>query len=327
MMGALTVVIPTYNRADVLKLALQAYGKQSAPELIRELIVVDDGSTDHTDAVVNESQANCPFPVRYLKQTNRGPAAARNVGIRESRSELILFTDSDIVPAPTLVSQHVKWHKRHPEQSTGILGYVTWAADVKPTPFMRWYGEEGPLFGFRNFRHGRDVRWFDFAACNVSLKADFLKEKGLFDEEFKRAAYEDTELGYRLGSSGLRLLYNARAVAYHHQFLRFADVLRKSERNGPSERLFFQKEAGRFALQQRERRQAQLSYRVARVAATWAGAALQPATRFVDSRLPMPSLVYRLFFWYNVARHENHTGGKLHKSEDQTIYADQVMRR
>jgi glycosyltransferase involved in cell wall biosynthesis len=315
-MDALTVVIPTYNRASVLKLTLDAYARQSAPELVSELIVVDDGSTDHTESVVTESQANCFFPVRYLRQSNKGPAAARNVGILEVRSKLILFTDSDIVPSRNLVLQHVEWHKKHREQSKGILGYVTWSAAVKPTPFMRWYGEEGPLFGFRNFRHGREVRWFDFAACNVSLKADFLRDNGLFDEEFKTAAYEDTELGYRLGSSGLRLIYNAEAVAYHHQFLRFSDVCRKRERNAPAERLFFQKEAGRFALQQRQHRQAQLSYRVAKVAATWAGAALQPATRFVDSRLPLPSLIYRLFFWYNIARYENNTGSRIRKSPD-----------
>jgi glycosyltransferase involved in cell wall biosynthesis len=321
MMDALTVVIPTYNRADVLKLALHAYARQSAPELISELIVVDDGSIDHTESVVNEAQGSCRFPVRYLRQLNTGPAAARNVGIRETLSKHILFTDSDIIPARNLVSQHLEWHKKHAELSTGVLGYVTWAADVRPTPFMRWYGEEGPLFGFRNFRHGREVRWFDFAACNVSLKTDFLRENGLFDEEFKTAAYEDTELGYRLGGSGLRLLYNSEAIAYHHQFLRFTDVWRKSERNGPAERLFFQKEAGRFALEQRERRQAQLSYRVARVAATCVGAALQPATRFVDSRLPLPSLVYRLFFWYNIARHENNTGSKIRNPVDSATFA------
>src|ERR1700676_5073195 len=108
-MGALTVVIPTYDRAGVLKKALDAYRMQSAPQLIRELIVVDDGSTDGTAAVVFQISRESPFPVRYLRQSNNGPAAARSAGIREAKSELILFTDDDIIPERTLVAQHLDW--------------------------------------------------------------------------------------------------------------------------------------------------------------------------------------------------------------------------
>src|SRR6266478_1482810 len=109
-MSGLTVVIPTYNRAAVLKKALDGYRIQSPSGLIRELIVVDDGSTDNTETVVEQVSKDCAFAVRYIRQSNRGPAAARNVGIREAQSQLILFTDSDIVPERDLVSQHVKWH-------------------------------------------------------------------------------------------------------------------------------------------------------------------------------------------------------------------------
>jgi glycosyltransferase involved in cell wall biosynthesis len=63
-MDSLTVIIPTFNRARVLKLALGAYFVQSSPNAIRELIVVDDGSTDGTDATVDEMSRLSPLPIR-----------------------------------------------------------------------------------------------------------------------------------------------------------------------------------------------------------------------------------------------------------------------
>src|SRR5260370_23800161 len=91
------------------------------------------------------------LPGGYLRQSNKGPAAARNYGIREARSPIVLFTDSDIVPERDLVSQHAEWHRESPQTSRAILGYVTWPAAPKPTPFMSWYGDVRPLFAYRQF--------------------------------------------------------------------------------------------------------------------------------------------------------------------------------
>ncbi len=82
MFNFLSVVIPTYNRRDVLAKALEAYRVQSAPHMIRELIVVDDGSTDDTESLVREYAGKVPFQVRYLRQANK--AALRRRAITES---------------------------------------------------------------------------------------------------------------------------------------------------------------------------------------------------------------------------------------------------
>lgn len=86
---AYSAIIPTYNRQRLLRDAIESAMRQSCPGL--EIIVVDDGSTDGTaDMVARE------FPrVRYLRQENQGPAAARNLGIAASRGEFIAFLDSD----------------------------------------------------------------------------------------------------------------------------------------------------------------------------------------------------------------------------------------
>lgn len=303
-LDSLTVIIPTYNRAAVLKKALEAYNGQAEPQLIRELIVVDDGSTDDTPSVVRQAAEHNLFPIRYLHQANRGPAAARNYGIRETHSRLVLFTDSDIVPERDLVSQHIVWHRNNPDDSVAVLGYVTWPSDPKPTPFMSWCGEEGTLFAFGKFQPGQQLGPFDLYTCNVSLKTEFLKASGLFDEDFKGAAYEDTEIGYRLAKVGMRLLYNPHAKARHHQFFRFADICEKAAANRAAAAVFFQKEAGQrlIEIETARKRKWGYLYEIRRLAGRGAGALLSPARVLCDSQLPLPSIVYYLLFRYYVTR-------------------------
>lgn len=84
-----SVVLPTFNRAHLLTRAIDSALKQLAPE--DELIVIDDGSTDNTSAVL----ASYGDRIRSMRTKNRGAGAARNCGIREARNELIAFLDSD----------------------------------------------------------------------------------------------------------------------------------------------------------------------------------------------------------------------------------------
>lgn len=301
-MSAVTVVIPTFNRAGVLEKALDAYSSQSASELIRELIVVDDGSTDNTKAVVEEASRKCAFEVRYLRQPNSGPATARNVGIREARAEIILFTDSDIVPDREMVSQHVRWHQVNLADSVAVLGYVTWPQEPRPTPFMKWLGEHGALFAYHRLRSQREISYRYMYTCNLSFKASFLRASGLFDEEFKSAAWEDIELGFRLSQAGLRLLHNREAVAYHHQYFTFGDVLRKAEANAAATIVFARTPAGHEFEKLQRSKLAGLRYRIAKLAALMVGSVVRPAAALLDSYIPLPASLYRALYWYHVNR-------------------------
>lgn len=294
-MKSLSVVIPTFNRAPVLKKALEAYLLQSAPDGICEILVVDDGSTDETQSMVSEVSQRAPFPIRYLCQDHKGPAAARNVGITEASGDIILFTDSDIVPHEDLVHEHLEWHQRNPDISGAVLGYVTWPSQPTPTPFMRWYGEKGALFAFGRFRSGQRLTFLNFYTCNLSLRTEFLRRHGRFDEEFKSAAFEDIELGYRLVKAGLRLTYNPGAVGYHHQFFRFEDACRKASQNTAAKKVFLGKEAGQYVLE----RQKRSIYQIAKVIAIGTGAVLSPLIQYLDSRMQLPSAIYHVLFWYH----------------------------
>jgi glycosyltransferase involved in cell wall biosynthesis len=296
LLKSLSVIIPTYNRQQLLAKALQGYLRQSSPHFIHEIIIVDDGSTDSTESTVQDIIARSSFPIRYLRQSNKGPAAARNLGIKKANSELVLFTDSDIIPRFDLVEQHINSHRNNSQANAAVLGYVTWDPAVNPTPFMHWYGEE-KLFGFRELRNKREADFHSFYTCNVSLKTEFLRASGQFDEDFKSAAYEDTELGYRLGRKGMRLLYNQKAIAYHHQFFSFQDACKKTLANNGATQLFFRKEAGQAIAKETQRRRSTAGHRFATALAPTVLKACSPFRHLLDSPLALPSAVYRLFFW------------------------------
>ena len=97
---AVSVIVPVHNGARFLRHALDSVLVQRHVAL--EILVVDDGSTDETPDVVRGVNA----PIRYVRQDNRGPAAARNAGIRLARAEVLAFVDADdLWPADKLARQ------------------------------------------------------------------------------------------------------------------------------------------------------------------------------------------------------------------------------
>jgi glycosyltransferase involved in cell wall biosynthesis len=234
----ISVIIPTYNRAATLKDCLAALAAQTCHAELFEIIVVDDGSSDGTaEAVAAFIRVGVP-ETKYIRQRNLGPAAARNAGIRKAAGDIVLFIGDDIMAAPDLLARHIAWHEAHPAPGDALLGYVTWDPDLPVTPFMRWLEDGGPQFSFNTLRDGgeADPRGF-FYTCNVSLKRAFLLEKGLFDEDFPYAAFEDSELGYRLIPAGLRLIFDRSASAWHRHYTSLGAACARMVKVGESKRL------------------------------------------------------------------------------------------
>ena len=111
-----SVIIPAYNATGFITRAIQSAQAQTAPPL--EVIVIDDGSTDTTAQVVEDyakqqgvdcSDAQCIVPVRLLRQTNGGPAAARNHGAREAKGEWLAFLDADDTYLPHKLEKQIPY--------------------------------------------------------------------------------------------------------------------------------------------------------------------------------------------------------------------------
>jgi glycosyltransferase involved in cell wall biosynthesis len=130
---AFSAVIPTYNRAQLVGRAITSALNQSFPPA--EILVVDDGSTDETEAVVRRFGS----VVRYISQKNSGGAEARNRGVREATQEWVAFLDSDDV-----------WTVLHLESIAGAIGATEGAAViyfddmlVADSPRTTWWEKGG----------------------------------------------------------------------------------------------------------------------------------------------------------------------------------------
>ncbi|MBA7704759.1 hypothetical protein ES703_113577 [subsurface metagenome] len=205
-----------------------------------EIIVVDDGSVDGTENMIERLMKRTPCELAYFKQENKGAASARNVGIKHAKEELILFIDDDVLPAPNLLQEHIDWHQRHHGENIAILGSVVWAPELKVTPFMRWLTEKGIFPPQSREKNGAKLDHGYFITANISLKRRFMLEKGIFDESFK-PSFEDIELGYRLEQQNLQIIFNKNAIGYHLRGATFQGYCDWVKLAGQSAAMFYTK--------------------------------------------------------------------------------------
>jgi glycosyltransferase involved in cell wall biosynthesis len=125
----LSVVIPALGRLDVLRRVLDDLERQKAARDDFEVVLVADAAEQDKDSVAG-LVAGRPYAARFLAAEQRGASAARNLGWREASAPLVLFLGADILPAPTLVAEHLSWHERHPDERVGVLGRVRWAREL-----------------------------------------------------------------------------------------------------------------------------------------------------------------------------------------------------
>jgi GT2 family glycosyltransferase/2-polyprenyl-3-methyl-5-hydroxy-6-metoxy-1,4-benzoquinol methylase len=202
----LTVVIPTRGRWDILRRTLDALSGQTVSGF--GTLVVLDGEDQAAPADVT---------VRTLTVPWGGPGAARNAGVAEVATDLVLFLGDDMIPTPALVERHLERHNAFPEPESAVLGHVDWHPEVRRTRLMRWYDWSGGQFDYANIE-GDDAQWGRFYSCNVSLKRTFFLDTGGFDPDFV-FDYEDLDLARRLHEKGLSLHYARDAVVHHlHEY-------------------------------------------------------------------------------------------------------------
>jgi glycosyltransferase involved in cell wall biosynthesis len=213
----LSVILATYNRAALLPRVLGCLADQTLSGASYEIIVIDDASPDNTREVVAELAAAMPCETRYLTHSeNRGPGFTQNKGIREARAQLLLLLADDILLSPTALAAHLRCHEQHPGDNIAILGDGIPYRDAQTSIFMRNYD---PFNVAPRCEGNSELPYWMFGAFNISLSTRFMREHGMFLEHRGRAgapAMEDTELGFRLLRSGLRIYFCRDAVGHHH---------------------------------------------------------------------------------------------------------------
>ncbi len=215
----ISVVIPTYNRKDILLRTLESLIDQTYPKDKYEIIVIDDGSTEDIKGAIEDFvKASGRSPISYLRQSSdkKGPAAANNLGIKSAKGTYILLMNNDVIADPRLIEEHMKdhvdaSHAKHQRTEKNIV-----QGRVINTSSMEDLGRKhkGYTGGYSDFSFGYFTTW------NCSLSREVLLKAGLFDEDFRHLCWEDVELGYRLRKMGIKQKNNPAAFGYHfrHEF-------------------------------------------------------------------------------------------------------------
>lgn len=198
----MSVVVPTYGRAERIPRTIAAIRAQRHVQGSVELIVVDDASPDGTaqtlEALAAEDVPSVRMRVLRLPR-NSGPAVARNAGWRAATAPIIAFTDDDCVPRPG-------W----------LAAVLTAAADAdivegRTLPDPQSASIRGP------FSHTVDVPRFSdhYQTCNIAYRRSVLEQCNGFDEGFRYPYGEDVDLGLRAVESGARAVFAPDAVVEH----------------------------------------------------------------------------------------------------------------
>jgi GT2 family glycosyltransferase/glycosyltransferase involved in cell wall biosynthesis len=220
----------------MLAATLESLAAQSLPKHRYEVVVVDDGSKDGTPKVCGDFAAR--IQLKYLYIENSGISAAKNTGILAARGGILLFCDDDDIADRRLLAEHLKAHKRHPEENVAVLGYTTWAPTLSVTPLMRYVTEIGRfLFAYGDLRDGQILDFTYFWGGRSSCKRSFLAKHGVFNRQFRWGS-EDMELGYRLSKFGFQVVFRRAAISYMTRMPTFEEFCDRSQRQGEALFLF-----------------------------------------------------------------------------------------
>lgn len=192
----ITVVVPTYNRPDYLRSCLESLAHQTMPPGDYEVVVVDDGSAPPAEEVVRSRLSGTEVAWRYVRANHRGPAAARNLGIKQAKGEIVAFIDDDCV------ADRLWLHGLLAPFSDPRVGAVEGA--VLPM------GEPQPFDRFVQNISGRR-----YLTANMAYRRDVFHEIGLFDEGYPAAGSEDLDIAFRHLEAGRKVEFRRDAVVYH----------------------------------------------------------------------------------------------------------------
>lgn len=213
------VIVAVFNEEQHLSGLLDSLLSQTRPP--HEIIIVDDGSTDSTPALL-KSYAARDSRVRIFRQKNRGPAAARNLGWKESVSDLCVFTDGDCVPEADWLEKLLP-ALDHPEAGAAAGTYKTLN---KHSLLARFIGHE---IAWRHSRAGDTVD--AHGSFNLAVRKSVLEETRGFKEFYKKPSGEDFDLTYRI-SRKWKIAFVRSAVVGHYHPEKFWGYMKNQCRRG-----------------------------------------------------------------------------------------------
>lgn len=206
----ISVIIPTYNRAKSLGLCLEHLLKQTIEMGRYEIIVVDDGSSDDTAQVIKKYQNHNRLEIKYLRQNNRGPAAARNKGAGNACAEILFFIDDDCL-AQKETLEKISAEFRLPGRKNALLGgfKTPGGKNLLGRAVDLACGDDGRV-------KSRSEEVLFLPASNLALSKSLFLGENKFNESLKSG--EDSEWCLRMREKGHRMIKSPAIIVEHrHQ--------------------------------------------------------------------------------------------------------------
>lgn len=244
-----SIIIPTYNRSDVLLKCLKSLDEMDYDPQDYEVIVVDDGSTDDTEDVVKAFKSK--YILKYFKKENGGPGPARNLGIKNASFEYLLILNDDAICYPDLLIEHNKVHKQYPNQKISVLGAFPYIEKAQKKIFVYFLEHSTLVFAYPIMKAGQLYNYRFFWTCNISIRKQAIVDAGMFDEDFKEPMAEDTELGYRLEKMGYYVLYHPDALTIHEHSMDINGFAKRQRMCGRNVVLLFNKHPELLKIEQK----------------------------------------------------------------------------
>ncbi|MBP7462433.1 MAG: glycosyltransferase family 2 protein [Candidatus Delongbacteria bacterium] len=235
----ISIIIPVYNEEKRIKGLLESILGQTARALIREIMVVNDRSTDRTVAVIREltdrETANSPagmesgrpkVPIRIIDRPEKtSRARARNVGASQATGDWLLFLDADMVLRSDYLERQRELFERYPDTLAAIGRIVP--ATLGHSPYFHYYFHSPDRGTNRYGRRIAVIRFTELLTQNLMMPADIFRSVGGFDETIHYG--EDFVLAWCLQQTcpGRVFRYNPAAVAGDRGFTDMATGLRK----------------------------------------------------------------------------------------------------
>jgi GT2 family glycosyltransferase len=218
------VVVPTYNRCDLLRQTLESLAAQRLRRDELEVIVADDGSSDGSAMVARSFSGRLRLRYHFQEDLGFRVAAARNAGARLAMAPVLAFLDTGTIAGPDFAAGHLAAHGDQP----GGLAVIGYCYGYRPFDEQDWLAGQiaalGPVGAVQRHacspaiadtrheqfeRAGFDLRrmaapWFFWWSMNCSVGAAAFRDAGGFDESYRSWGTEDTELAYRMFSGGTR---------------------------------------------------------------------------------------------------------------------------
>lgn len=222
-----SVIIPTYNRCQQLQATLKSISNQSFKDF--EIIVVNDGSTDDTASYLNSIQEN---NFNVIHQINRGPAAARNAGIKIAKGDFIVFTDDDCIVPENWLSDFDRVFSE--SNADVVAGFVQNASRSVFSAISQYIINYSVAYLYR-----KHTNTSFFTSNNIAYRKDVLQSMGGFDERFKNAGGEERLLNFKLVLSGKKIIFNPETKIKHFHKLDFLSFIKQFYNYGKGSYLIY----------------------------------------------------------------------------------------